>query len=52
MDAIIKEIKKIEKSANKLKSLAGDNNAIRKNAEIILTYSYILKYAAPAEELK
>ena len=44
MDEIRNEIKNIEKSAQKLKSLASDNNAIAKNASIILTFVYILKF--------
>jgi CHASE3 domain sensor protein len=47
MDEIRKEIRNIEKSAERLKSLAKDNNAIQKNAEIILTYLYILKFITP-----
>ena len=50
MDEIRKEIKNIEKSAEKLKLLAHDNNSIRKNAEIILTFTYILKFVTPAVE--
>ncbi len=48
MDEIRNEIMNIEKSAEKLKALAKDNNAIRKNAEIILTFLYILKFITPA----
>jgi hypothetical protein len=50
MDEIRNEIKNIEESAQKLKSLAQDNNAIRKNAEIILTFIYVLKFITPATE--
>jgi hypothetical protein len=50
MDEIRKEIENIEKSAEKLKSLAADNNAIKKNAEILLTFIYILKFITPAAE--
>jgi hypothetical protein len=50
MEEIIKEIENLEQSANRLKLLAKDNNAIRKNAEIILTFLYILKFITPAEE--
>jgi hypothetical protein len=50
MDEIKKEIMKLEKSAQKLKKLAKDNNAIRKNAEIILTFLYILKFITPTVE--
>jgi hypothetical protein len=50
MDEIRNEIRNIEESAQKLKSLAQDNNAIRKNAEIILTFIYLLKFITPATE--
>jgi len=41
------EIEAIEQSANRLKILAGDNHAIRKNAETILTFVYLLKFITP-----
>lgn len=44
MDEIRNEIKNIEKSAERLKSLGGDNNSIVKNASIILVFVYILKF--------
>jgi hypothetical protein len=47
MDEIRKEIANLEQSAERLKSLAKDNNAIRKNAEIILTFLYVLKFITP-----
>jgi hypothetical protein len=47
MDEIRKEIKNLEKSAERLKKLAKDNNAVRKNAEIILTQLYLLKFITP-----
>jgi hypothetical protein len=50
MDEIRKEIANMEKSAERLKSLAADNNAIRKNADIILTFLYILKFITPKAE--
>jgi hypothetical protein len=50
MDEIRKEIASIEKSAERLKSLAEGNNAIKKNADIILTFTYILKFIRPAAE--
>jgi len=50
MDEIRKEIANMEKSAERLKSLAADNNAIRKNADIILTFLYILKFITPEAE--
>lgn len=50
MDEIRKEIENIEKSAERLKALATDNNAIAKNAEIILTFIYVLKFITPRVE--
>ena len=50
MDEIRKEIANMEKSAERLKSLAEGNNAIRKNADIILTFLYILKFITPTVE--
>jgi hypothetical protein len=47
MDEIRKEIKKIEKSAERIKVLADGNNAIDKNASIILTFVYLLKFCTP-----
>ncbi|HVN94996.1 MAG TPA: hypothetical protein VMT62_01070 [Syntrophorhabdaceae bacterium] len=47
MDEIRKEIANLQMSAERLKSLAEDNNAIRKNVEIILTFLYILKFITP-----
>ncbi len=47
MNEIRKEIANLEQSAERLKSLAKENNAIRKNAEIILTFLYVLKFIAP-----
>ncbi len=44
MDEIRNEIRNIEKSAQRIKSLAVDNNSITKNASIILTFVYILKF--------
>ena len=50
MDEIRKEIANIHASAERLKALAKDNNAVRKNAEIILTFLYILKFITPTAE--
>lgn len=47
MDEIRQEIKNIEKSAERIKALAGDNHAIAKNAAIILTFAYLLSLDAP-----
>jgi len=41
------EIKRLEESAIKLRTLGEDNPAILKNAEIILTFVYILKFITP-----
>ena len=50
MDEIRKEISNLEQSAERLKALAKDNKAIKKNAEIILTFLYILKFITPTAE--
>lgn len=50
MDEIRKEIANMEKSAERLKSLAEGNNAIRKNVDIILVFLYILKFITPVAE--
>ncbi len=50
MKEIRKEIENIEKSVNRLINMANDNNAVRKNAEILLTFLYILKFITPIEE--
>ena len=47
MDEIRQEIQNLEESAERLKKLAQDNNAIRKNTEIILTQLYLLKFITP-----
>jgi len=44
---IKREIETLEESATRLKSLAQNNPAILKNAEIILTFIYILKFITP-----
>ena len=48
MEQIRQHIQAIEESATQLKVLAKDNPAIRKNAEIILTFVYLLKFITPA----
>lgn len=50
MDEIREEIKNIEKSAEKIMALARGNNAILKNASIILTFVYLLKFNTPVTE--
>jgi hypothetical protein len=52
IDKIRKEIKTIEESTLRLKTLAQDNPAIRKNAETILTFTYILKFITPEQGKK
>ncbi len=49
MDEIRREIENLEKGAERLKALAKENNAVRKNAEILLTFIYILKFITPDE---
>ncbi len=49
MEEIRNEIRNMEQSALRLQALAKDNNAVRKNAEIILTFLYILKFITPEE---
>ena len=46
-EQIRREIGIIEESATRLKGLAQDNPAIRKNAETILTFVYLLKFITP-----
>jgi hypothetical protein len=50
MDEIRKEIENLHAGAERLKALAKDNNAVRKNADIILTFLYILKFITPTAE--
>ena len=47
IEQIRHEIEAIEESANRLKRLAEDNPAIQKNAEILLTFVYLLKFITP-----
>lgn len=44
---IRREIERLEESAKRLQTLAQNNPAILKNAEIILTFAYILKFITP-----
>ncbi len=46
-EQIRREIEKISESAHKLRTLAQDNPAILKNAEIIATFAGILKFITP-----
>ena len=50
MDALRKEIETIEKSAERIKMLGQDNPSLRRNAEILLTFVYILKFITPQKE--
>ena len=47
MEAIRKEIEKIEESAERIKTLAKDNPSFRRNAEILLHFVYVLKFITP-----
>lgn len=47
IEQISREIEALEASATRLKKMAEDNLAIRKNAEIILTFVYLLKFITP-----
>jgi hypothetical protein len=42
------EIERIEESARRIQALAQDNPAIVRNADILLTFTYILKFITPA----
>jgi len=46
-DQIRNEIERIEESAKRLQTLAPDNPAILRNADILLTFVYILKFITP-----
>jgi hypothetical protein len=48
MDEIRNEINNIEKSAERIKALAAGNNAVKKNASIILSFVYILRFLTPS----
>ncbi len=50
MDEIRKEIAAIEQSAKRLKELAREMPGISKNADIILTFVFLLKFITPAVE--
>ena len=47
MEEIRKEIAAIEKSAKRLKELAADMPGIKTNADIILTFVFLLKFVTP-----
>jgi len=46
-EQIRREIERLEENAIRLQTLAQDNPAILKNAEIILAFVYILKFITP-----
>ncbi len=50
IEEIKREIETLEKSATRLQSLAQDNPSILKNAQIILTFVYILKFITPEKD--
>ncbi len=50
MNEIRQEIEKIAASAEKLKSLAGSNMFLARNAEIILTFVYLLRFGTPSTD--
>ena len=50
MDEIRHEIAKIAESGQRLQDLAKDNNGIRRNAEIISTFVYLLQFVTPNVE--
>jgi len=49
IEKIRSEIETLEQSAARLEALAQDNPAILKNAQIILTFVYILKFITPGK---
>lgn len=46
-EQIRNEIERIEESAKRLQTLAPGNPAILRNADILLTFVYILKFITP-----
>ncbi|OGP72618.1 MAG: hypothetical protein A2V86_04215 [Deltaproteobacteria bacterium RBG_16_49_23] len=50
-EQIRNEIERIEESARRLQTLAQDNPAILRNADILLTFVYILKFITPVGRL-
>ena len=47
MEAVREEIEKIAQSAEKLKMLGETNPSLRRNAEILLNFVYVLKFITP-----
>ncbi len=50
IEQIRHEIEAIEESAKRLKGLARDNPSLRRNAEILLTFVYVLKFITPERD--
>lgn len=50
MEDIRREIEKLEESARKIREMAGENRAIARNAEIILTFANLLKFITPPSD--
>ena len=46
-EQIRNEIERIEESAKRLQTLAKDNPALLRNADILLTFTYNLKFITP-----
>jgi len=47
MENIRREIEKIEESAERIRTLSQDHPSLRRNAEALLTFVYILKFITP-----
>ena len=52
MEEIRKEIAAIEQSAKKIKDLAREMPGITTNADIILTFTFLMKFLTPGAEGK
>jgi hypothetical protein len=50
IEKIRKEIESLEKGAERLKDLSRDIPAVKRNAEVILTFIYILKFITPRSQ--
>ena len=47
MEEVRKEIEKIEQRAERIKMLGENNPSLRRNAEILLNFVYVLKFITP-----
>jgi len=47
IEEVRREIERLEEGARRIQMLAQDNLSIRRNAEIILTFIYLLKFITP-----